>query len=133
MRFLQDRLLRDRVLNDQALPAQIHVRLAEDPEQVLAVIRAGLGKADGVRVWREGTGILRRFVPAADGGGDLGASKGLPPIQVRFQFNALPWEEYPLTQFEKSGRLGTELALKLRLAFASPFLPACAATIRSTM
>ncbi len=124
MRFLQDRLLRDRALNDQALPAQIHVRLAEDPEQVLAVIRAGLGKADGVRVWREGTGILRRFVPAAEGGGDKGAAKGLPPIQVRFQFNALPWEEYPLTPFEKVGKLGTELALKLRMAYASPFLRA---------
>ena len=123
MRFLQDRLLRDRSLKDQALPAQVRVRLAEDPEQALAVLRSGLGKSDGVQVWREGTGLLRRFIPTSEGGGDQADAKGRPPAHVRFQFNALPWEEYPAI-LEQGNKLGTELALKLRMAYALPFLRA---------
>ena len=122
MRFLQDRLLRDRTLDDQPLPAEVRVRLAEDPDQALAIIRTALGKPDGVQLWREGAGLLRRFIPSTDGGGDK-PGPGMLPAQVRFQFDAIPWGEYPaiLNQGEE---MGPELIQKLRMAFALPFLRA---------
>jgi tetratricopeptide (TPR) repeat protein len=123
MRFLQDRLLRDRTLNEQALPAQIRVRLAEDPKVALSVVRAAFGNVDKVSIWREGTGILRRFIPTAEGGADQAAAKGLLTPLIRFGLNTMPQGDYPAI-LNRADKLGNELEQRLRLAYALPFLRA---------
>ena len=122
IRYLQDRLLRDRTMNDVPLPGQVLVRLAEDPDEALALIRAGMGGAGKVEVWREGVGILRRFIPTTDGGSDQSANKGQLPPPVRFQLNITTGGDFPTIL--NRDNLGNELRQRLRLAFAIPFLRA---------
>jgi hypothetical protein len=115
MHLLQDHLLRDRAWNQQQLPAQVRVRLAEDPTRALGSVQAAVKssgvKAEDVQFWKEGSILLRRFLPRDEGGNDTGRPYALRqlqgfvaendptvvsmPRQKLFQLQAVPWEEFP--------------------------------------
>lgn len=143
MLLLQNRLLRDRTWHDQALPPQVRVRLAEDPQALLervrqAVVRSG-GRREDVRLWPGGAAVLRRFLPPEEGGGDQGVrvplrilpgfvaaddpSEGVLRRQLIFQWQAVPWEGFPAYFRDASTfRWDSPLGQEIRMIYAGPFL-----------
>src|SRR5262249_26454410 len=81
MALLQDRLLREREWKDQPRPAPVQVRLAVDPGRARARLASALGKRGEVGVWREGAGLLRRFLPTDDGGSGEGREPGAEEVK----------------------------------------------------
>jgi hypothetical protein len=125
---LQDRLLRDRVWNDQPLPIPVRVRLAADVPAALAALRAAVkqssGNATQVQEWRQGAGLLRRFLPKDEGGSDAGRA-----VRQQFQQNLVPWQDFPKVFLDQRYfQPDRGLGLEIRQVFAAPFLKSFADT-----
>ena len=115
--FLQTRLLRDRTFNEQPLPPAVTVHLAESPSRAQESVQnavKSLTPPPRVGVWREGTSLLRRFLPREEGGSDegktiqLGVVRGYlderDPLNLAtprmsrqriYQLLSVPWQEFP--------------------------------------
>jgi hypothetical protein len=145
MKLLQDRLLRDRQWHDQPLPAAVRVRLAEDVDRALKVLRAAARASGGqdadVLGWKTGPGVLRRFLPKEEGGTDKGVTFQLRQLggfttdndpsawalsrQRLFHLELAPWRFFPArfrdpTEFRPDIGVGQ----RLRTAFMLPFVSA---------
>jgi hypothetical protein len=134
MLLLQDKLLRDRTWNQLPLPSPVRIRLAEDPGQALASFQAARGVE--TRFWPKGAGLLSRFLPRDEGGRgetvsfDLQRLRGFAPPQISgkarlprdrlFQFEAVPWAEFPrvFDDIDSQGEMGQ----RLRTMYAFPFV-----------
>jgi hypothetical protein len=133
---------RMRYLQDEVLPPAVEVRLAADPAGDLARVKAaagaGAGKEPVVQVWREGVGLLRRFLGPDEGGVDkdvpfllrnlggftLPTDDAVVQLGRRqlFQLELVPWPDLP-PQFQDNKRFPYNIGLGLRVrnAFARPF------------
>jgi hypothetical protein len=136
---------RMRPLQEQLLGPALPVRLAADAEKDLERLRAAAraqGLKDGeVEVWKEGTKLLRNFLPPEEGGVDgphpipLRALSGFTTqddptvVQVQrrqlFTLELVPWASYP-RQFRDPARFRFDVGLgeRLHTQFAGPFVAA---------
>jgi hypothetical protein len=138
MTVLQDQLLRDRQINNELLPEPVLVRLAQDPTAALAKLRAAVGKGVNAGVWPPGSGLLRHFLPKAEGGDDTGRRFPLvllrgytsdndpsaPPYprQVIYTLQLAAWQDFP-ERFRNPGvPYDSGLGQRLRATFAAPFV-----------
>jgi hypothetical protein len=139
---------RMRLLQDQLLGPALPVRLAADADKDLQRLRAA-ARAQGLKegaadVWKEGTKLLRGFLPPDEGGVDeprpfpLAALNGFTTpndqavvrMQRRQLFTLLlvPWAEYP-RQFRDPRVFHFDVGLgeQLHTRFAQPFIVAALA------
>jgi hypothetical protein len=123
MVLLQDRLLRDRVWNDQAVRGHVlRVRLATDVPAELSALQTAV-KASGrepsqVHEWREGVGILRRFLPKEEGGSDAARAS-----RQQYQQSLVPWQDFPrIFLDDRYFQPDRGLGLEVRQVYAAPFL-----------
>lgn len=112
---------RMKFLEDKALPP-IRVRLARDPEADLQLLEGVARKTEGakptVKVWKEGAGLLRRFLPPDEGGADV----DLQRYQL-FTFQLAPWDTMPpLFHNLNLFPINVGLGQRVRSIFATPFL-----------
>jgi hypothetical protein len=134
-RLLQDRLLQDeKVVREgqtEALPAPIDVRLCADVSASLRRLRAALREAgfgaDRAGAWREGAGLLWKFLPRKEGGGgDLGKDgrplKNVPSGLDRYRLELVPWQEFPRDAIDPERfMIGNPLGDDMRVRFAARF------------
>jgi hypothetical protein len=134
---------RMRTLQDQLLPPAVRVRLAADPEGDRKKFEGAAGtpgrKKAEVRVWKEGTGLLRRFLPPDEGGvdpvrpfrlRDLGGfttPDDLAVVQMQrrqlFVLELAPWPFFPpLFRDPRRFRFDVGLGERVHAFFASPFV-----------
>jgi hypothetical protein len=134
---------RMRALQDQLLQPAVRVRLAADPEGDRKKLEAAAGtpgdKKAEVRVWKEGTGLLRRFLLREEGGVDPvhpfrlrdldGFTARNDPAVVRmwrrqlFELELAPWPAFP-TRFRDPRQFRPDVGLGARVhnLFLKPFV-----------
>jgi hypothetical protein len=111
-------------LQDKFLPPLVHVRLARDVERDLERLqkagRAAGDKGVPVEVWKEGVGLLRRFLPPDEGGLATGPGGRL---QAQLMLELAPWSNLP-EQFRKNPQFAMDNLLGARVSnlFAQPFV-----------
>jgi hypothetical protein len=116
---------RMKYLQDAVLAPAVEVHLAQDVPGDLDRLKAAAGAA--VPVWPEGTAILRRFLPAEEGGvknlPDDNAV-AMPTRQQRFVLEMVPWQDDfpPLLRDPHNFPGNAPLGQKVRNDFANPFL-----------
>lgn len=140
--------LRMRHLQEQLLPPVVRIRLAWNPAQALRRLKAagvgqapqpgGKSKAAPVEVWKNGIGLLRRFLTPDEGGVDKGEpmpfaelggftlpndpTKTVAPKRQRFLWHLVPWPEFPpLFRNKERFPYSIELGFRVRQLFANPF------------
>jgi hypothetical protein len=132
-------------LQDQLLPPAVRVRLAADPDADRKRLKAAAGAPGGpgaeVRVWQEGTGLLRRFLPPDEGGVDpvhpfplrelTGFTTRDDPAVVQMQRRQLfvvtlaPWAAFPpLFRNPDPFRFDIGLGRRVHDFFLHPFVQA---------
>jgi hypothetical protein len=123
-------------------PARIS--LSHDVNGELQVLKNAAAKTEGVtppvKVWADGSGVLRRFLPPDEGGADKGWSDGFPlralvgftnPDDMRrvqmqrlqlFRLQLAPWDVMP-PQFHDMDKFpyNVGLGLRVREGFLAPF------------
>jgi hypothetical protein len=120
---------RMRPLQDQFLPPLVQVRLARDAEQDLQRLEkaARAAGANGrrepaggvpVQAWKEGVGLLRRFLPPDEGGVDAGGR-----LRGQLMLELTPWTYLP-AQFRLNPQFSMDNLLGARVheLFARPFV-----------
>ncbi len=116
---------RMRHLQEKLLVPTVRIRLAVDPAKELDRLQAGCD-SDGVKTHVElaklDVGLLRRFLPADEGGAGGGGSRTMSP-KDRFTFDMVPWAAYP-SQLQDDPRLPPDnvLSQRLRGLFAATFI-----------
>ncbi len=122
----------------------LRVSLAHDLRGDLKIVNKAAAKVEGakppVMVWGEGTSVLRRFLPADEGGADKGWPEGFPlaslvgfanpndPTRVQmqrlqlFRLQLAPWDVMP-AQFHDMDKFpyNVGLGLRVREGFLAPF------------
>jgi hypothetical protein len=130
-------------LQKKLLPP-VRVSLSHDLNGELQIWKNAAAKTEGVsppvKVWAEGAGVLRRFLPADDGGADPGWPGGFPlaalvgftnpndPSKVQmqrlqlFRLQMAPWDVMP-AQFHDMEKFpyNVGLGLRVREGFLAPF------------
>jgi hypothetical protein len=132
---------RMKYLQDEVLAPAVEVRLARDVSGELARLRAAVGaeRESAVKVWPEGTGILRRYLSTNDGGVDKPAPyplRNLPGFslpddptvvllnrQQRSMFEMVPWPAFPrVFQNHRDFPYNAGLGQRVRDDFVRPFV-----------
>jgi len=135
---------RMKLLEEKVLPP-VRVRLARDPEADLQLLEGVARKTEGakptVKVWTEGAGLLRRFLPPDEGGSDpvqhFLISSRLPgfvdhtpdeqPVDLQryqlFQLQLTPWDVMPpLFRNPNLFPINVGLGRRVRDGFMTPFV-----------
>jgi hypothetical protein len=109
-----------RYLQEKLLAPTVRVRLAADAaadrERVKAAVSAGAGKPSPVIVSRDYCTLLRRFLPADEGGVDNALRL------ARFSIDLVPWQALPpILRDERVIPQSSELGMRMRNGFAAFF------------
>lgn len=109
-----------RYLQEKLLEPVVRVRLAADAatdlERVKAALPAAGGKSPAVSVSKDRCTLLRRFLPADEGGADTTLRL------TRFSLELVPWQVLPLLlRDERVIPQTSELGMRIRNGFASFF------------
>jgi hypothetical protein len=114
-------------LQDKLFPPLVEIHLAQDVPGDLARLKAAAGagadREPVVRVWPEGTGLLRRFLsPESFSPADDNTPVSLTR-QQRFLFELVPWKHFPgLFQDPQKFPYNAGLGQRVREGFLRPFV-----------